>query len=54
MIIKDTMCNVIYYNETTVSEYTTYPINITDFRTGNYTIQMIEKYNYIKGIIYIE
>ena len=54
VIIKDSLGNVIYYNVTTVSEYTTYPINITDFRTGNYTIQMIEKYNYIKGIIYIE
>ena len=54
VIITDSLGNVIYYNVTAVSEYTTYPINITDFRTGNYTIQMIEKYNYIKGIIYIE
>ena len=51
VIITDSLGNVIYYNVTAVSEYTTYPINITDFRTGNYTIQMIEKYNYIKGII---
>lgn len=54
VIIKDSLGNVIYYNVTTVSECTTYSIDITDFGKGDYTIQVIEKCNYIKGIIYIE
>ena len=44
----------IYYNVSTVSECTTYPIDITDFRKGYYTIQIIEASNYLIGSIHIE
>ena len=54
VIIKDSLGNVIYYNVSTVSECTTYPIDITDFRKGYYTIQMIEASNYLIGSIHIE
>ena len=54
VIIKDSLGNVIYYNVSTVSECTTYPIDITDFRKGYYTIQIIEASNYLIGSIHIE
>ena len=54
VIIKDSLGNVIYYNVKTVSECTTYPIDITDFRKGYYTIQIIEASNYLIGSIHIE
>ena len=54
VIIKDSLDNVIYYNVSTVSECTTYPIDITDFRKGYYTIQIIEASNYLIGSIHIE
>ncbi len=54
VIITDSLGNVIYYNVSTVSECTTYPIDITDFRKGYYTIQIIEASNYLIGSIHIE
>lgn len=54
VIIKNSLGNVIYYNVSTVSECTTYPIDITDFRKGYYTIQIIEASNYLIGSIHIE
>lgn len=40
VIIKDSLGNVIYYNVTTVSGYTTYPILIDNWNKGKYTIQI--------------
>lgn len=54
VIIKDSFGHIIYYNVSTVSECTTYPIDITDFRKGYYTIQIIEASNYLIGSIHIE
>ena len=41
VIIKDSFGHIIYYNVSTVSECTTYSIDITDFRKGYYTIQIL-------------
>ena len=54
VIIKDSFGHIIYYNVSTVSECTTYSIDITDFRKGYYTIQIIEASNYLIGSIHIE
>ena len=54
MIIKDSLGNVIYYNVTTVSEYTTYPILIDNWNKGEYTIQLKKGSSYMQGIIRIE
>ena len=54
VIIKDSLGNVIYYNVTTVSEYTTYPILIDNWNKGEYTIQLKKESSYMQGIIRIE
>ena len=54
VIIKDSLGNVIYYNVTTVSEYTTYPILIDSWNKGKYTIQLKKGSRYMQGIIRIE
>lgn len=54
VIIKDSLGNVIYYNVTTVSEYTTYPILIDNWNKGEYTIQLKKGSRYMQGIIRIE
>lgn len=54
VIIKDSLGNVIYYNVTTVSEYTTYPILIDNWNKGEYTIQIREKSNYLVGSVHIK
>jgi len=54
VIIKDSLGNVIYYNVTTVSEYTTYPILIDNWNKGEYTIQLKKGSSYMQGIIRIE
>ena len=54
VIIKDSLGNVIYYNVTTVSEYTTYPILIDNGNKGKYTIQLKKGSRYMQGIIRIE
>lgn len=54
MIIKDSLGNVIYYNVTTVSEYTTYPILIDNWNKGKYTIQLKKGSRYMQEIIRIE
>ena len=54
VIIKDSLGNVIYYNVTTVSEYTTDPILIDNWNKGEYTIQLKKGSRYMQGIIRIE
>ena len=54
VIIKDSLGNTIYYNVTTVSEYTTYPILIDNWSKGKYTIQIKKGSCYMQGIIRIE
>ena len=54
VILKDSLGNVIYYNVTTVSEYTTYPILIDNWNKGEYTIQLKKGSSYMQGIIRIE
>ena len=54
VIIKDSLGNVIYYNVTTVSGYTTYPILIDYWNKGEYTIQLKKGSRYMQGIIRIE
>ena len=54
VIIKDSLGNVIYYNVTTVSGYTTYPILIDNWNKGKYTIQIKKGSRYMQGIIRIE
>ena len=54
VIIKDSLGNVIYYNVTTVSGYTTYPILIDNWNKGEYTIQLKKGSSYMQGIIRIE
>ncbi len=54
VIIKDSLGNVIYYNVTTVSEYTTYLILIDNWNKGEYTIQLKKESSYMQGIIRIE
>lgn len=54
VIIKDSLGNVIYYNVTTVSGYTTYPILIDNWSKGKYTMQIKKGSRYMQGIIRIE
>ena len=54
VIIKGSLGNVIYYNVTTVSGYTTYPILIDNWNKGKYTIQIKKRSRYMQGIIRIE
>ena len=54
VIITDSLGNVIYYNVTAVSEYTTYPILIDNWNKGEYTIQLKKGSRYMQGIIRIE
>ena len=54
VIIKGSLGNVIYYNVTTVSGYTTYPILIDNWNKGKYTIQIKKGSRYMQGIIRIE
>ena len=54
VIIKDSLGNVIYYNVTTVSEYTTYPILIDNWNKGKYTKKLKKGSRYMQEIIRIE
>lgn len=50
VIIKDSLGNVIYYNVTTVSGYTTYPILIDNWSKGKYTMQIKKGVVICKGL----
>ena len=55
VIIKGSLGNVIYYNVTTVSGYTTYPILIDNWNKGKYTIQIKKGSSFIcRGLSVIE